>query len=196
MFKNVKIHKTAEVDFSARIGGGTIIWNQAQVREGAAIGKNCSLGKDVYIDKNVMIGNQVRIQNGVSIYTGVIIKDDVLLGPHMVFTNDLYPRAYNQGFPVCKTLVKKGASIGANATIVCGNVVGEYAMVGCGSVVTDDVPDYGLVFGNPAYLRGFICRCAQKFTAIQLTKTAVHLECSKCKNKITVPLNIFNKLIE
>jgi UDP-2-acetamido-3-amino-2,3-dideoxy-glucuronate N-acetyltransferase len=118
----VKIHPSAEVSKKAIIGQGTFIWNQVQVRENCIIGNNCILSKDVYIDFDVIIGNNVKIQNGVSIYHGVEIEDDVFLGPHMVFTNDLYPRAYIGDFKVLKTIIKKGASIGANATIICGNM--------------------------------------------------------------------------
>lgn len=144
------VHKTAEVSDKAKIGKNTKIWNQAQVRENAEIGENCIISKNVYIDEHVKIGNNCKIQNNVNVYHGVTIEDDVFCGPSMTFTNDLFPRAFNNDWKITETLVKKGASIGANSTIVCGVTIGEYAMVGAGSVVTKDVEPYTLVAGNPA----------------------------------------------
>ena len=159
----VFIHPTAEVDKNAKIGKGTKIWHQAQVRENVKIGKNCNIGKGVYIDKGVKIGNNVKIQNYVSVYYGVIIEDDAFIGPSVTFTNDKYPRSWIwDESRVCKTYIKKGASIGANATVVCDVTVGEYAMIGAGSVVTRDVPRQGLVQGNPAKLIGFVCVCGKR----------------------------------
>lgn len=144
------VHNTAEVNEKAKIGKNTKIWNLAQVRENAEIGENCIISKNVYIDENVRIGNNCKIQNNVNVYHGVIIEDDVFCGPSMTFTNDLFPRAFNKDWKITNTVVKRGASIGANATIVCGVTIGEYAMVGAGSVVTKDVEPYTLVAGNPA----------------------------------------------
>lgn len=158
----VLIHDTAEVSARARIGDGTKIWNQAQVCADAVIGENCVLGKDVYIDRGVPVGNRVKIQNHVNVYHGVVIEDDVFLGPSMTFTNDLYPRAFSTDWKVYETKVKKGASVGANAVIVCGTVIGRYAMIGAGSVVTKDVADYALVSGSPAKQTGWVCRCGQR----------------------------------
>jgi len=163
------IHKTAEVSPRANIGEGTRIWHHCQVREGAVIGCNCVLGKGVYIDCGVHIGDNVKVQNGVSIYHGVTLEEGVFCGPHSVFTNDKRPRAINQDgsqrteddWILSKTLVRGGASIGANATIVCGVTIGKWAMVGAGSLVTHNVPDYGLVYGNPARLMGFVCPCGE-----------------------------------
>ncbi|PKP54474.1 MAG: N-acetyltransferase [Candidatus Altiarchaeales archaeon HGW-Altiarchaeales-3] len=153
------IHKTAEVSKEAKIGKGTGIWHQAQVRENAEIGENCNIGKGVYVDFGVKIGNNCKIQNYVSIYHGVEIEDDVFIGPSVTFTNDLYPRAFiwNEE-KVSRTRVKKGASIGANSTIICGITIGEYAMIGAGSVVTKDVPDNALVYGNPAKIKGCVSK--------------------------------------
>ena len=162
VFAGVRIHPSAEVAGDATVGEGTVIWNGVQVREGASIGTGCSLGKDVYIDAGVVIGNGVKIQNGVSVYRGVKIEDDVFLGPHMTFTNDLYPRAFVSNFEIEPTIVKKGASIGANATVVCGRAIGAFAMVAAGSVVTRDVPEHGLVMGNPARLKGYVCACGRR----------------------------------
>lgn len=160
--KGVMIHPTAEVSLKAEIGEGTKIWNQAQVREKAKIGRDCVISKNVYIDSDVVIGDRVKIQNNVNVYHGVEIEDDVFLGPSMTFTNDRFPRAFQGDFKVDHTLVKRGASIGANATIRCGIVIGEYAMVGSGSVVTHDVPPHALVVGNPARQIGRVCRCGRR----------------------------------
>ena len=159
---DVFIHETAEVSDGAQIGAGTKVWNQVQVREGVVIGENCILSKNVYVDANVHIGSGVKIQNNVNVYHGVTVEDDVFLGPSMTFTNDMYPRAFNGDFEVSETLVKKGASIGANSTIRCGITIGEYATVGSGSVVTKDVPAHALVVGNPAHQIGWVCECGFK----------------------------------
>lgn len=159
---SIFIHPTAEVSDKAKIGDGTKIWNLAQVREACVIGENCIISKNVYIDTMVVLGNRVKVQNNVNVYHGVKIEDDVFLGPSMTFTNDFYPRAFSEDWEITNTLVKKGASIGANATIVCGNVIGEYATVGSGSVVTKDVPSHALVVGNPARQIGWVCECGHK----------------------------------
>ena len=158
----VFIHPTAEVSAEAKIGDGTKIWNLAQVREDCIIGKDCIISKNVYIDTKVILGDRVKVQNNVNVYHGVQVEDDVFLGPSMTFTNDFYPRAFNSDWQITETRVKKGASIGANATIVCGNTIGEYAMIGSGSVVTKDVPAYALVAGNPAKQIGWVCKCGHK----------------------------------
>ena len=158
----VRIHSTAEVSDKASIGDGTSIWHQCQIREDAMIGEKCILGRGVYVDAGVSIGNHVKIQNYVSIYHGVTIEDGVFIGPHVCFTNDMRPRAINpdgslkaaDDWVLTLTLVKRGAALGANSTIRCGVTIGEWSMVGAGSVVTRDVPDYGLVVGNPARLYG------------------------------------------
>lgn len=144
------IHEKATVDGSAIIGEGCQIWINVQIREDARIGRNCILGKDVYVDLAVSIGDKCKIQNGVSVWNGVTLEDDVFIGPHACFTNDKVPRAFNYDWKVIPTCVKQGASIGANATIICGVTIGEYAMVAAGSVVTNDVPPFTLVMGNPA----------------------------------------------
>lgn len=156
------IHPTAEVSVEAKIGDGTKIWNHAQVRENCVIGRDCIISKNVYIDTKVILGNRVKVQNNVNIYHGVEVEDDVFLGPSMTFTNDFYPRAFNSDWQITNTLVKKGASIGANSTIVCGNTIGEYSMIGSGSVVTRDVPAYALVVGNPARQIGWVCKCGHR----------------------------------
>ena len=150
------VHESSYVDDNVRIGDNTKIWHFCHVQKNAIIGQNCSMGQNVNISQNVYIGNGVKIQNNVSVYEGVEIQDDVFLGPSCVFTNDLTPRAkYPKGADnYKKTVVETGASIGANATIVCGNKIGKYAMVAAGAVVTKDVPDYALVAGIPAKVIG------------------------------------------
>jgi acetyltransferase-like isoleucine patch superfamily enzyme len=150
MNDDVLIHPTAIVDPTAEIGAGTKIWVNVQVRERARIGANCILSKDVYVDHDVSIGDDCKIQNGVSIYNGVTLEDGVFVGPNACFTNDRVPRARNANWHVTKTMVKRGASIGANATMVCGITIGEFALVAAGSVVTKDVADFALMMGNPA----------------------------------------------
>ena len=188
------IHPSAEINKNSTIGEGSYIWNQVQVRENTKIGKNCILSKDVYIDKDVVIGNNVKIQNGVSVYQGVTVEDDVFLGPHMTFTNDMFPRAFIGDFKIFKTYVKKGASIGAHATIICGITIGEYAMIGAGSVVTKDVPDHALIVGNPGKIIGFACKCGQKLQKIAETDKNVKMVCTKCNEDIFIDLNNYNKI--
>jgi UDP-2-acetamido-3-amino-2,3-dideoxy-glucuronate N-acetyltransferase len=159
-------HPTAIVDEGAQIGPGTRIWHWVHVSGGAVIGAKCSLGQNVYVGSQVVIGDNVRIQNNVSVYDDVCLEDDVFCGPSMVFTNVINPRSHvPRKNEYRRTLVKRGASIGANATIVCGNTVGRYAMVGAGAVVTKDVPDYALVIGTPARQLGWICQCGERLHA-------------------------------
>lgn len=146
----VYIHPSANVSPAARIGAGSKIWINVQVREHADIGDNCIISKDVYIDHAVRIGARCKIQNSVSVYNGVTLGDDVFVGPNVAFTNDRVPRTFNTEWKITATNVGNGASLGANSTIICGVNIGEYAMVAAGSVVTRDVPPYTLVMGNPA----------------------------------------------
>jgi UDP-2-acetamido-3-amino-2,3-dideoxy-glucuronate N-acetyltransferase len=150
-------HESAYIDEGCKIGDDTKIWHFSHVMADCVIGKGCNIGQNVVISPNVVLGNNVKVQNNVSIYTGVICEDDVFLGPSMVFTNVMNPRsAVNRRNQYLETLVKRGASIGANATIVCGNPIGEYAFIGAGSVVTKEVPDYALIVGNPAKQIGWM----------------------------------------
>jgi len=151
------VHYTAIVDEGAKIGDGTKIWHFSHVMPGVIIGKNCNLGQNVFVANGVILGNNVKVQNNVSLYEGVICEDDVFLGPSMVFTNVNNPRSsVNRKGEYQKTWVGKGATIGANATIVCGHRIGEYAFIGAGAVVTKDVPNYALVVGNPARQKGWM----------------------------------------
>lgn len=180
------VHPTAIVDEGCRIGEGSKIWHFSHLQKGTAIGKGCSLGQNVNTGNNVRIGDHVKVQNNVSIYEGVELEDYVFCGPSMVFTNVLNPRCE---FPqrgsqfYLKTLVKRGASIGANATIVCGHTLGRYCFVGAGAVVTRDVPDYALVVGNPARVAGWVCRCGARLklpAKLPAEAGAGQARCEKC----------------
>lgn len=152
-------HETAVIDDGCIIGAGTRIWHFSHIMEGAVIGKDCNIGQNVVVSPGVMLGKNVKVQNNVSIYTGVICEDDVFLGPSCVFTNILNPRsAISRKENYVKTVVRRGASIGANATILCGHTIGEYALIGAGAVVTKDVPPYALVVGNPARQDGWVSK--------------------------------------
>jgi UDP-2-acetamido-3-amino-2,3-dideoxy-glucuronate N-acetyltransferase len=156
-------HPTAVIDEPCEIGEGTKIWHFSHIMSGAKIGKGCTIGQNVMIAPEVSIGNNVKIQNNVSVFEGVIIEDDIFLGPSMVFTNVTNPRSFiSRKDEFKKTVVKKGATIGANATIICGNTIGKYAFIGAGAVVTKDAPDYALVVGNPARIMGWMCECGNK----------------------------------
>ena len=156
---SVFIHPTAVIDKGAQIGAGTKVWHFCHLMPACKIGERCNIGQNVYIDNNVVIGNGVKIQNNVSLYNGVIIEDDVFLGPSAVFTNVINPRSFiERKNEFKKTIIKRGAAIGANATILCGLEVGMYALVGAGSVVTKNVPDYAVVKGNPSVQSGWVSR--------------------------------------
>jgi UDP-2-acetamido-3-amino-2,3-dideoxy-glucuronate N-acetyltransferase len=156
MDSDVFVHPTADVEDGAQVGAGTKVWHIAHIRSSATIGADCVIGRNVFVDVHVVVGSRVKIQNNVSVYHGVTIEDEVFVGPCVVFTNDLRPRAQNPDWEITPTLVKKGASIGANATLVCGIEVGEYAMIAAGSVVTRSVEPYQLVAGNPARPKGWV----------------------------------------
>ena len=153
----VFIHPTAEVSEDAVLGDGVMVWHQAQVREHARVGRNSSLGKGAYVDKNVVLGENCKLQNGATLYDGVTCGRDVFIGPHAVFTNDLYPRAVSPDWKIVPTKVEDGVSVGANATIVCGVTLGRNCMVAAGAVVAKDVPPHALVMGVPARLVGYVC---------------------------------------
>jgi UDP-2-acetamido-3-amino-2,3-dideoxy-glucuronate N-acetyltransferase len=185
------VHPTAEVSPDAHIGAGTHIWQQVQVREHAQIGESCSIGKDVYIGAHVHIGSNVKIQNQASVYEGVTLEDGVFVGPHVCFTNDMLPRAITpdgklksaNDWEIIPTLVKYGASIGAGSIIICGITIGEFALIGAGSVVTRDVPPHGLVFGNPAHQHGYVCRCARRLSNVHEQNGTLLGWCEACQEE-------------
>lgn len=179
------VHPSSYVDDGAQIGDGTKIWHFCHVMSSARIGQGCNIGQNVFVAASVTIGSNVKIQNNVSLYTGVEIEDDVFLGPSMVFTNVINPRSHvNRKEEYMRTLVKRGASIGANATIVCGSTLGAYSFVGAGSVVTRDVPDYALAYGNPARVQGWMCQCGVR---MEFHPAGDHEEslCSVCGSRFT-----------
>ena len=165
MENNFFAHEKAVVDDGCEIGEGTKIWHFSHIMPNCVIGERCNIGQNVVISPDVILGNNVKIQNNVSIYTGVICEDDVFLGPSMVFTNVINPRsAVNRKDQYLKTIVKKGASIGANATIVCGNNIGEYSFIGAGAVVTKEIPNFALVVGNPSKQIGWVSEYGHRLT--------------------------------
>ena len=172
-------HPSSFVDQPCEIGDNTKIWHFSHIMKDCRIGTGCNIGQNVVVSPDVRIGNNVKIQNNVSVYTGVILEDDVFCGPSMVFTNVINPRSHiARKNEYRTTLVRKGASLGANSTIVCGVTIGEYAFVGAGSVVSRDVPPYALVFGNPARVRGWVCYCGVKLSTSSHT-SEVNV-CSAC----------------
>lgn len=178
------IHESAYIE-DAKIGEGTNIWHFVHVREGAKIGKNCIIGKGAYIGKNVVIGDGCKVQNFATIYQGVKIGNDVFVGPHVCFTNDLYPRVRGE-WKIIETIVEDNASIGANATIMCGIKIGKYAMIGAGSVVTKSIPSHALVFGNPARFKAFVCKCGEKLDIMKENRENIFFKCGKCGQEITL----------
>ena len=174
----VRVHPTAIVEEGADVGGGTSVWHHAHVRVGAHIGNDCVLGKNVYVDTLAVVGNRCKLQNNVSVYHGVHIGDDVFVGPSATFTNDLVPRAFNADWKVTETHVSNGASIGANATIVCGTTLGEYSMIAAGATVTHDVSDHQLVAGTPARHLGWVCKCGKVVSRDAMAP--VQLTCADC----------------
>jgi UDP-2-acetamido-3-amino-2,3-dideoxy-glucuronate N-acetyltransferase len=171
-------HESAYVDAGSTIGEGTKIWHFSHIMPGAVIGRSCNIGQNVVVSPGVIIGDNVKIQNNVSIYTGVILEDDVFCGPSMVFTNVINPRSHvSRKHDYRKTLVRRGATLGANSTVVCGHTIGCYAFVGAGTVVTKDVPEYGLMVGNPGRVVGWMCHCGVRLAA---GPAATSLVCAEC----------------
>lgn len=174
--KEYFVHESSYVDENVVIGKNTKIWHFSHIMSDCVIGDNCNIGQNVVISPDVVLGNNVKVQNNVSVYTGVVCEDDVFLGPSCVFTNVINPRSFIvRKDEYKKTTIKKGASIGANATIVCGHDIGRYAFIGAGSVVTKDVPDYALVVGNPGRIVGYVCECGNKLDN--------ELNCHVCNKK-------------
>lgn len=180
MKNNYKAHKTAEIEKGAKIGKGTKIWHNSQIKKGSIIGNDCVIGHNSFIASGAIIGNNVKIQSNTDIWDKIILEDYVFIGPSVVFTNDKNPRAK---YPKEKdnwlpTLVKEGATIGANATIICNTTIGKWAMIGAGAVVRKDIPDYAIVVGNPEKIIGYICECGEKLKFIKNKSV-----CEKCKKE-------------
>jgi len=190
-----QIHETAEVSDQAQIGHGTKIWHHAQIRENARIGSTCIIGKDVYVDHDVVIGDNVKIQNGAFVYHGVTLEDGVFVGPGACLANDKYPRAIlptgelkgDEDWQVDPITVKRGASLGARAVILPGVLVGRFAMVAAGAVVSRDVPDHGLVQGSPARLMGYVCSCGRRLTEEEGEGESPRMVCQLCKLSVSWP---------
>ncbi len=179
MHPDVFVHASSFVDEGCEIGPGTRIWHFSHIMTGSRIGRRCNIGQNVVISPQVVIGDNVKIQNNVSVYTGVVLEDDVFCGPSMVFTNVINPRSHvPRKDEYRETRVRRGASIGANATVICGHTIGEYAFIGAGAVVTRDVPDYALVVGNPARIAGWVCHCGAKLA--QGARPPVRTVCAAC----------------
>jgi len=183
----VYVHPTAVVDKTAVIGDGTKVWHFVHVRENAEIGKGCVLGDFVYVGEGVKIGNSVKLENRATVYSGVKIEDKVFVGPHVTFTNDPYPRSFSTDWKIVPTLVRKGASIGAGAVVMCGVTIGEYAMIGAGSVVIKNVPSHAIVYGNPAEVRGFACKCGRNLEEGEKKREFVLMKCPSCGEKYEIP---------
>jgi acetyltransferase-like isoleucine patch superfamily enzyme len=198
----VTIHPTAEVSDSAEIGRGTRIWSHVQVREGAAIGIECVLGKDAYVDLNVRIGDRCKLQNGVFVFHGFTVEDGVFLGPGVMLLNDKHPRAINpdgsiksdSDWTVSEGVVRYGAAIGGGAVVLPGVSVGRFAMVGSGAVVTRDVPDHAIVFGNPARLKGFACACGQQLKPAERMPEGMLMRCPSCATEVMIPQKDYARL--
>lgn len=181
MDKNYFVHESSYVDEPCEIGEGTKIWHFSHVMSHSRIGRRCNIGQNVVISPQVTIGDNVKIQNNVSVYTGVILEDDVFCGPSMVFTNVVNPRSHvSRKDEYRTTLVKRGASIGANATVVCGHTIGRYAFIGAGAVVTRDVPDFALVTGNPGRISGWMCQCGIKLPLARDAQKDEEATCAAC----------------
>jgi len=195
--KNKKffIDSNAIVSPAAKIGNGTKVWPFAQIREQAKIGNSCNISNGVYIDKQVTIGNRVNIHNKACIYRPAVIEDDVFIGPHVCFANDKSPRSNRiKNLRDTHLLVKSGASIGCNSTIMPNVTIGKHAMVGAASLVTKNVPDHGLVYGSPGKLRGFVCTCGEKLEKVEEAQDFVIMECKLCHEKIKIPKKDYEML--
>ncbi len=202
MRERVSIHPSADVSDAAELGPGTRVWHQAQVREGAIVGVECIIGKGVYIDANVHIGDRCKLQNGVFVFHGFNLEDGVFLGPGAMLLNDKNPRAINPDgtlksdtdWTASEGLVKYGASVGGAVVVLPGVTIGRFAMIGSGAVVTGDVPDHGLAYGNPARLKGFSCACGSPLKEGGVEGVAMTMECPACGRTVPIPIEVYERL--
>jgi acetyltransferase-like isoleucine patch superfamily enzyme len=198
----VTVHPSADVSDKAELGTGTRVWHEAQVREGAVIGVECIIGKGVYVDARVHIGDRCKLQNGVFVFHGFNLEDGVFLGPGVMLLNDKNPRAINPDgslksdadWTTSQGLVMNGASVGGGVVVLPGVTIGRFAMVGSGAVVTKDVPDHGLVYGNPARLKGFSCMCGNQLNEAGVQGVAMTMDCPACGRTVSIPVEVYEKL--
>ena len=194
LVSEVYVDPTAIVDDNVCLGDSTKVWHFVHIMSDAKIGKQCIIADYVYVGRNVKIGDNVKLENRATVYEGVTIEDDVFVGPHVTFTNDPYPRSFNKDWKILSTYVKKGSSIGARTVVVCGVTIGEYALVGSGSVVTQNVPSHALVYGNPARVKGFVCRCGRKLETQKKLADKVTMRCSVCNEKYEISAEDYAKI--
>jgi UDP-2-acetamido-3-amino-2,3-dideoxy-glucuronate N-acetyltransferase len=190
----VIIPNTSVVDKSVLIGEGTRVWNFVHIRENAEIGKECVIADYVYVGRGVKVGKGVKLENRATVYEGVTIEDRVFVGPHVSFTNDFLPRSFNTEWKILQTHVKEGASIGAGTAIICGTTIGEYALIGAGSVVTGNIPPHALAYGNPARIRGFVCKCNRKLETKEKKKAYVLMKCQICQEHYKIPIEDYARI--
>lgn len=191
---NVYVDATAIIDDGVILGKGTKIWHFVHIMRDTKIGKDCVIADYVSVGRSVKIGDMVKIEDRATIFEGVTIEDSVFVGPHVTFTNDLYPRSLNKDWKITPTLVKHGSSIGAGTVIVCGVTIGEYAMIGAGTIVTNSIPSHALAYGNPARIRGFVCSCGRKLELEKETSLHVYMMCSVCKEKYEIPMKDYARI--
>lgn len=199
---HVTIHPTADVSDQAEIGPGTRIWHQVQVREGAVIGNECILGKGAFVDLKVRIGDRCKLQNGAFVFHGFNLEEGVFLGPGVMLLNDKNPRAINpdgslksdSDWTVSEAIVRRGAAIGGGAVVLPGVSIGRFAMVGAGAVVTREVPDHAIVFGNPARLKGFACACGRQLRPLESKPDVMPMRCPGCGTEVSIPLDLYAQL--
>jgi UDP-2-acetamido-3-amino-2,3-dideoxy-glucuronate N-acetyltransferase len=200
--EGVSIHPSADVSDTAELGVDTRVWNEAQVREGAVVGRECIIGKGAYIDANVRIGDRCKLQNGVFVFHGFNLEDGVFLGPGAMLLNDKNPRAINPDgtlksdadWTASEGLVKYGASVGGGVVVLPGITVGRFAMIGSGAIVTRDVPDHALVYGNPARLKGFSCACGSQLNESGIEGVAMTMDCPACGRTVAIPIEVYERL--
>lgn len=191
---NRSIPRTSIIDEPSSIGEGTRVWNYVHIRENAEIGKDCVIADYVYVGRGVKVGNGVKLENRATIFEGVTIEDKVFVGPNVTFTNDFIPRSFSLNWKITPTVVKKGASIGAGTVIVCGKTIGKYALIGAGSVITEDIPSHALAYGNPARIRGFVCRCGKKLENTEKRKDCLMMKCQGCGEIFKVPEEDYRRI--